>query len=128
MCSSVDEQTYYYSYTGYTNIYWSIATNYTVQLSARHAMMDQSLTVRYPSTVSSSDFAFTEYMDVFAAYYKVVTTLDPYSHMYYDPGMDATFRISVYNGVFYAEKVIDGDWRDYQGEIPPQSITNNPEQ
>lgn len=128
LCSSVDEQTYYYSYTGYTNIYWSIATNYTVQLSARHAMMDQSLTVRYPSTVSSSDFAFTEYMDVFAAYYKVVTTLDPYSHMYYDPGMDATFRISVYNGVFYAEKVIDGDWRDYQGEIPPQSITNNPEQ
>ena len=90
-----------------------------MSLAVEHAMMNQDVRINYPGTINNSDYTFNTYEDCYATYYKVVTTLDPYSHMYYDPAMDATFRISVYNGTFFAEKVLDGDWREYQGDIPP---------
>lgn len=116
-----DGEYYYpgYGSTPYTNYIHVVENYYTTSQAVEHAMMNQDVRINYPGTINNSDYTFNTYEDRYATYYKIVTTLDPYSHMYYDPAMDATFRISVYNGTFFAEKVLDGDWRDHQGDIPP---------
>ena len=111
-----------YTYSGtnpYTNYYHIVETNYTMSLAVEHAMMNQDVRINYPGTINNSDYTFNTYEDRYATYYKVVTTLDPYSHMYYDPMADATYKISLYNGVYLSEKQCDGDWREQQETFVP---------
>jgi len=116
-----DGEYYYpgYGSTPYTNYIHVVENYYTTSQAVEHAMMNQDVRINYPGTINNSDYTFNTYEDRYATYYKIVTTLDPYSHMYYDPIADATYKISLYNGVYLSEKQCDGDWREQQETFVP---------
>lgn len=60
-------------------------------------------------SVSASVPSAAQFENAYGTYYKLIGTLD--SGVFYDPGLDCSFRISVTNGCFYSEKYCDGDWR-----------------
>ncbi|MBQ3344453.1 MAG: hypothetical protein IJG84_21315 [Kiritimatiellae bacterium] len=53
----------------------------------------------------------TTFEDVTADYYKLLSTLDADRHLYYDSAAGVSYRVVVSNGCFFAEKIMDGDWR-----------------
>ena len=60
-------------------------------------------------TVKMSCSSASTLENVYATAYRILSTAD--SDLYYDEGLDETWRLYRVNGVFMSEFVMDGDWR-----------------
>ena len=77
-------------------------------ITVRTASVTNLLTT---ATVTINCTSATTLENVYAPYYRLVTTHDEENNFYYDAARDCTYRIAVTNGCFYADWVMDGDWR-----------------
>lgn len=91
----------------------------TMEITHTVVLDNVTFTNRIASTSIRYDKDDNTYDELYIPYYRFVTTLEPYNHMYYDPMADATYKISLYNGVYLSEKQCDGDWRNVQGVLAP---------
>jgi len=109
--SFISDQTCDETHTTYTTLHPSYPTSthvpYTNSVSHSVSVTDMLYTMSLSIPCSSA----TTFEDVTADYYKLLSTLDSDRHLYYDSEADVSYRVTVSNGCFYAEKVMDGNWQ-----------------